>query len=79
MHKKKIEAVCSSVLIEPKKAIRKFPRVQHLYARLRGRLQAEDDEIFSSCKMLICINLRLPYEPGMLSAWKCCDYHWDKL
>lgn len=39
-----LEAVCSSILIEPKKAIRKFPRVQHLYARLRGRLQAEDDE-----------------------------------
>ncbi|XP_055831177.1 isochorismate synthase, chloroplastic isoform X3 [Solanum dulcamara] len=42
--RRRLEAVCSSVLIEPKKAIRKFPRVQHLYARLRGRLQAEDDE-----------------------------------
>ncbi|PHT79676.1 Isochorismate synthase, chloroplastic [Capsicum annuum] len=42
--RRRLEAVCSSVLIEPKKAIRKFSRVQHLYARLRGRLQAEDDE-----------------------------------
>ncbi|KAH0662943.1 hypothetical protein KY290_030232 [Solanum tuberosum] len=42
--RRRLEAVCSSVLIEPKKAIRKFTRVQHLYARLRGRLQAEDDE-----------------------------------
>ncbi|CAN4100443.1 unnamed protein product [Withania somnifera] len=42
--RRRLEAVCSSVLIEPKKAIRKFPRVQHLYAQLRGRLQAEDDE-----------------------------------
>ncbi|XP_009598228.1 isochorismate synthase, chloroplastic isoform X3 [Nicotiana tomentosiformis] len=42
--RRKLEAVCSSVLIEPKKAIRKFPRVQHLYARLRGRLQTEDEE-----------------------------------
>ncbi|KAJ8563250.1 hypothetical protein K7X08_031702 [Anisodus acutangulus] len=42
--RRRLEAVCSSVFIEPKKAIRKFPRVQHLYARLRGRLQAEDDE-----------------------------------
>ncbi|XP_059299923.1 isochorismate synthase, chloroplastic isoform X1 [Lycium ferocissimum] len=42
--RRRLEAVCSSVLIEPKKAIRKFPRVQHLYARLRGRLQSEDDE-----------------------------------
>ncbi|KAK4374548.1 hypothetical protein RND71_005225 [Anisodus tanguticus] len=42
--RRRLEAVCSSVSIEPMKAIRKFPRVQHLYARLRGRLQAEDDE-----------------------------------
>ncbi|CAN4099357.1 unnamed protein product [Withania somnifera] len=42
--RRRLEAVCSSILIEPKKAIRKFPRVQHLYAQLRGRLQDEDDE-----------------------------------
>ncbi|KAI8011629.1 hypothetical protein LOK49_LG06G02761 [Camellia lanceoleosa] len=34
----------SRVSVEPKKAIRKLPRVQHLYARLTGRLRSEDDE-----------------------------------
>ncbi|CAH9144087.1 unnamed protein product [Cuscuta epithymum] len=42
--RRRLEAVCSSVLIEPKKALKKLPRVQHLYARLSGRLQSEDDE-----------------------------------
>ncbi|XP_019198046.1 PREDICTED: isochorismate synthase, chloroplastic isoform X2 [Ipomoea nil] len=42
--RRKLEAVCFSVLIEPKKALRKLPRVQHLYAQLTGRLQSEDDE-----------------------------------
>ncbi|XP_049411440.1 isochorismate synthase, chloroplastic-like [Solanum stenotomum] len=42
--RRRLEAVCSSVVIEPKKAVRKFRRVQHLNAQLRGRLQAEDDE-----------------------------------
>ncbi|KAH9775760.1 isochorismate synthase 2 [Citrus sinensis] len=37
-------AVCNRVVIEPKKAIRKLPRVQHLYARLAGRLRSEDEE-----------------------------------
>ncbi|KAI7984759.1 hypothetical protein LOK49_LG14G00753 [Camellia lanceoleosa] len=37
-------AVCVRVSVEPKKAIRKLPRVQHLYARLTGRLRSEDDE-----------------------------------
>lgn len=32
-------------MIEPKKAIRKLPRVQHLYARLAGRLRSEDEEV----------------------------------
>lgn len=40
----KLEAVCNRVVIEPKKAIRKLPRVQHLYARLAGRLRSEDEE-----------------------------------
>ncbi|CAL5418231.1 unnamed protein product [Camellia sinensis] len=38
-------AVCVRVSVEPKKAIRKLPRVQHLYARLTGRLRSEDDEV----------------------------------
>ncbi|KAJ8771872.1 hypothetical protein K2173_027049 [Erythroxylum novogranatense] len=42
--KRKLEAVCKGVVIEPNKAIRKFPRVQHLYARLAGSLRSEDDE-----------------------------------
>ncbi|KAI8004953.1 hypothetical protein LOK49_LG08G00575 [Camellia lanceoleosa] len=36
------------VSVEPKKAIQKLPRVQHLYARLTGRLRSEDDEVLSS-------------------------------
>ncbi|XP_050256025.1 isochorismate synthase, chloroplastic-like isoform X2 [Quercus robur] len=42
--RKKLEAVCNGVVVEPKKAIRKLPRVQHLYAQLAGRLRSEDDE-----------------------------------
>lgn len=40
-----MQAVCDRVVIEPKKAIRKLPRVQHLYARLAGRLRSEDEEV----------------------------------
>ncbi|KAI7979887.1 AP-2 complex subunit alpha-2 [Camellia lanceoleosa] len=36
---------CIRVSVEPKKTIRKLPRVQHLYARLIGRLRSEDDEV----------------------------------
>ncbi|KAJ6882090.1 hypothetical protein NC651_028643 [Populus alba x Populus x berolinensis] len=32
------------IVVEPNKAIRKFHRVQHLYARLAGELRSEDDE-----------------------------------
>lgn len=39
------QTVCSSILIEPEKALRKLPRVQHLYARLTGTLEKEDDEV----------------------------------
>ncbi|KAJ9560154.1 hypothetical protein OSB04_005314 [Centaurea solstitialis] len=42
--RRKLEAVCTTILVEPRKTIRKLPRVQHLYARLRGRLRSEDDE-----------------------------------
>ncbi|KAK9278946.1 hypothetical protein L1049_028528 [Liquidambar formosana] len=42
--RRRLEAVCNTVLVEPKKAIRKLPRVQHLYAKLAGRLRSEDDE-----------------------------------
>ncbi|KAK4427251.1 Isochorismate synthase, chloroplastic [Sesamum alatum] len=34
----------SSTVVEPYKALRKLPRVQHLYSRLIGTLQEEDDE-----------------------------------
>lgn len=40
-----MQAVCDRVGIKPKKAIRKLPRVQHLYARLEGRLRSEDEEV----------------------------------
>ncbi|KAJ4973669.1 hypothetical protein NE237_006843 [Protea cynaroides] len=42
--RRKLEVICNRVLVEPKKVIRKFPRVQHLYAGLSGRLRSEDDE-----------------------------------
>ncbi|XP_059645209.1 isochorismate synthase, chloroplastic isoform X2 [Cornus florida] len=42
--RRKLEAVCIKVLVEPKKSIRKLPRVQHLHAQLIGRLRSEDDE-----------------------------------
>ncbi|KAG8379150.1 hypothetical protein BUALT_Bualt07G0058200 [Buddleja alternifolia] len=39
-----LESVCSNTLVEPSKALRKLPRVQHLYARLTSTLEKEDDE-----------------------------------
>uniref|UniRef100_A0A1D1YNM1 isochorismate synthase n=1 Tax=Anthurium amnicola TaxID=1678845 RepID=A0A1D1YNM1_9ARAE len=42
--KRKLEIICDKVLVGPKKAIRKLPRVQHLCAQLSGRLKNEDDE-----------------------------------
>ncbi|CAN1262477.1 Isochorismate synthase, chloroplastic [Linum perenne] len=39
-------AVCSRVITEPSKAIQKLPRVQHLYAKLAGKLGSEDDEFY---------------------------------
>ncbi|KAK1409247.1 hypothetical protein QVD17_35773 [Tagetes erecta] len=42
--RRKLEAVCTTIVVEPEKTIRKLRRVQHLYARLRGRLRSEDDE-----------------------------------
>ncbi|KAF7841678.1 isochorismate synthase 2, chloroplastic isoform X1 [Senna tora] len=38
------QAVCENVLVKPTKAIRKLPRIQHLFAQLTGRLQSEEDE-----------------------------------
>ncbi|KAJ0971303.1 hypothetical protein J5N97_019262 [Dioscorea zingiberensis] len=40
----KLENICEEVLVEPSKALRKLPRVQHLCAQLSGRLRSEDDE-----------------------------------
>ncbi|XP_068658208.1 isochorismate synthase 1, chloroplastic-like [Aristolochia californica] len=42
--RRKLEVLCDQVIVEPKKAILKLPRVQHLYAQLSGRLRSEDDE-----------------------------------
>ncbi|KAL3639614.1 hypothetical protein CASFOL_017521 [Castilleja foliolosa] len=42
--RRKFENVCSSTVVEPSKALRKLPRVQHLYAKLSGTLHKEDDE-----------------------------------
>ncbi|CAN1749360.1 Isochorismate synthase, chloroplastic [Linum perenne] len=41
-----LQAVCSRVITEPSKAIQKLPRVQHLYAKLAGKLGSEDDEFY---------------------------------
>ncbi|KAJ4749179.1 Isochorismate synthase [Rhynchospora pubera] len=41
---KNLEALCSEVVVEPRKALRKLPRVQHLCAQLSGKLTREDDE-----------------------------------
>lgn len=40
----KLENICSSTIVKPSKVLRKLPRVQHLYAKLTGTLQREDDE-----------------------------------
>ncbi|XP_042011796.1 isochorismate synthase, chloroplastic-like isoform X1 [Salvia splendens] len=42
--RRKLEDVCSSTVVKPSKVLRKLPRVQHLYAKLTGTLQKEDDE-----------------------------------
>ncbi|XP_048137455.1 isochorismate synthase 1, chloroplastic isoform X2 [Rhodamnia argentea] len=42
--RRKLEAVCSGVVVEPRKAIRKLSRVQHLHAVLAGKLRSEGDE-----------------------------------
>ncbi|KAJ3683359.1 hypothetical protein LUZ60_013586 [Juncus effusus] len=41
---RKLEDICNEIIVEPKKALRKLPRVQHLCAQLSGRLKSEDDE-----------------------------------
>ncbi|KAL1566282.1 isochorismate synthase [Salvia divinorum] len=42
--RRKLEDICSSTVVKPSKVLRKLPRVQHLYAKLTGTLQKEDDE-----------------------------------
>lgn len=42
--RRKLENICSRTIVEPSKALRKLPRVQHLYAKLTGTLEKEDDE-----------------------------------
>ncbi|KAK1630391.1 hypothetical protein QYE76_004706 [Lolium multiflorum] len=42
--KKKLEMICNEVVVNPSKALRKLPRVQHLSAQLAARLRNEDDE-----------------------------------
>lgn len=39
--------MCDKVFVEPQKAVRKLPRVQHLYACLAGCLKSEDDEVIT--------------------------------
>ncbi|XP_072977954.1 isochorismate synthase 2, chloroplastic-like [Typha angustifolia] len=42
--RKKLEIICNEILVEPSKALRKLPRVQHLSAQLSGTIRNEDDE-----------------------------------
>eukprot|EP00268_Persea_americana_P056940 TRINITY_DN6780_c0_g2_i4.p1 TRINITY_DN6780_c0_g2~~TRINITY_DN6780_c0_g2_i4.p1 ORF type:complete len:621 (-),score=84.67 TRINITY_DN6780_c0_g2_i4:327-2081(-) len=42
--RRKLELICDHVIIDPMKEIRKFPKVQHLYAKLTGKLRSEEDE-----------------------------------
>ncbi|CAN6442330.1 unnamed protein product [Victoria cruziana] len=42
--RRKLEMICDQVIVEPEKRILKLPRVQHLYARILGKLRSEDDE-----------------------------------
>ncbi|XP_051136676.1 isochorismate synthase, chloroplastic-like [Andrographis paniculata] len=42
--RRKFEEICSQTIVEPSKSLRKLPRVQHLYAKLTGKLKQEDDE-----------------------------------
>ncbi|GAB2221113.1 hypothetical protein Droror1_Dr00012281 [Drosera rotundifolia] len=42
--RRKLEAVCNLVMVDPQKAVRKLSRVQHLFAKLKGSLRSEDDE-----------------------------------
>lgn len=39
------QIICDEVRVESNKTIRKLPRVQHLCARLSGRLKSEEDEV----------------------------------
>nr|GMC75802.1 isochorismate synthase, chloroplastic isoform X1 [Ipomoea batatas] len=57
----------SSVLIEPKKALRKLPRVQHLYAQLTGRLQSEDDEEVKSLEVNLKFNGSFLWVPAFVA------------
>lgn len=42
--RRKLQIICDEVHIEPSKALRKLPRIQHLSAQLSGRLRDEDSE-----------------------------------
>lgn len=42
--RRKMEAICDKVIVDPSKGLRRLPRVQHLCAKLFGKLSREDDE-----------------------------------
>ncbi|KAF3779806.1 Isochorismate synthase [Nymphaea thermarum] len=42
--RRKLEMICDQVIVEPEKMILKLPRVQHLCARILGKLRSEEDE-----------------------------------
>jgi hypothetical protein len=44
--------ICNEVVVNPSKALRKLPRVQHLSAQLAARLRNEDDEVIYDMAIL---------------------------
>lgn len=61
-----LQAVCNRVVMEPKKAVRKFPRVQHLHARLAGTLRSEDDEVRENSHVS---NKETPFTTYKMNVW----------
>lgn len=52
------QAVCEKVIIKPKKVIRKLPRIQHLFARLTGRLRSEEDEVTKEARTFQSLRMK---------------------
>ena len=56
-----MQLICDHVIIDPMKEIRKFPKVQHLYAKLTGKLRSEEDEVNSKLEYGKYISSCIPF------------------